>query len=52
MMKNFTELVAFLSGRGRTRKKDVERRGKEIEYIYIFAPREHGIGFDTICRFN
>lgn len=52
MMKKFAELAAFMAGRGRVRKNDVERRGKEIEYIYIFAPREHGIGFDALCRFN
>ena len=49
MKAMITEFVSSMFAAGPAKENNVERRGKEIEYLCIFSPRENGPGFYAVC---
>ncbi|MCX5793235.1 MAG: hypothetical protein NTY45_13615 [Elusimicrobia bacterium] len=47
MAKILAEIIDSISGRNQGNPEG--RPGKELEYVYIFAPSENGAGFYAVC---
>ena len=49
MKKLITEFVNSMFDERLAEKSDVAGRAKNIEYIYVFSPRQIGPGFYAVC---